>query len=400
MKKASKYISYGAMAAVILAMAAATVLEKLKGPESALATVYHSTWFMVLWGVLAVFGMVLLLSRDVSRRFFTMGMHIAFVLILAGALVTHLTGESGAIHLRQGEETTAYEMDSGEKAPLDFGLKLDKFTIDYYPGTKRPMDYKSDVTILPSGEKRTISMNHILKWKGYRFYQADFDEDLSGSILAVSHDPWGVGITYCGYILLLVCMLGFFFEKGTAFRSYCASLTIPRALKVTLYVLAGLLLAGCFWMICRKWIFQPLVPVLRSPLLWIHVVSMIISYSIFALVAVIGIVGLCMRNESSSTQLKTLSLTVLYPAVFLLTFGTFLGAVWANISWGNYWGWDPKETWALITMLVYSLALHGGSLKIFRRPRFFHIYCILALLSVLITYFGVNLILGGMHSYA
>jgi ABC-type transport system involved in cytochrome c biogenesis permease subunit len=95
-----------------------------------------------------------------------------------------------------------------------------------------------------------------------------------------------------------------------------------------------------------------------------------------------------------------ISLIVLYPAVFLLAFGTFLGAVWANISWGNYWTWDPKETWALITLLVYSLALHGGSLKVLQNPRVFHIYCIIALLSVLITYFGVNLILGGIHSYA
>ena len=95
-----------------------------------------------------------------------------------------------------------------------------------------------------------------------------------------------------------------------------------------------------------------------------------------------------------------MSLVVLYPAVFLLTFGTFLGAVWANISWGSYWAWDPKETWALITMLIYAMMLHGGALRPFRHPRFFHLYSILAFVAVLITYFGVNLILGGMHSYA
>ena len=83
-----------------------------------------------------------------------------------------------------------------------------------------------------------------------------------------------------------------------------------------------------------------------------------------------------------------------------MTFGTFLGAVWANISWGGYWAWDPKETWALVTMLVYSLALHGSALEVFRNPRFFHWFTIIAFLCVLITYFGVNLLLGGMHSYA
>jgi ABC-type transport system involved in cytochrome c biogenesis permease subunit len=400
MKTTCKYLSYGSMAAVVLAMAAATVLERLKGAESALSLIYHSPWFMALWGVLAVTGMVFLLSRGVSRRIFTLGMHVAFVVILVGALVTHLTGESGSVHLRTGETSSSYELDSGETAPLGFGLRLERFSIDYYPGMKRPKDYRSDVTLLPEGEQRTISMNHILKKGGYRFYQADYDEDLQGSILAVSHDPWGVGITYAGYILLLFCMLGFFFEKETAFRTYCSRVQLSHSLKVGLYVVGALLLAGCFWLICRKWIFEPLLPVLRSPLLWIHVVSMILCYAIFALVAVLGVIGLFLHAESAQKRLQTISLIVLCPAVFLLAFGTFLGAVWANISWGNYWAWDPKETWALITLLVYSLALHGGSLKVLQKPRVFHVYCIIALLSVLITYFGVNLILGGIHSYA
>ena len=68
--------------------------------------------------------------------------------------------------------------------------------------------------------------------------------------------------------------------------------------------------------------------------------------------------------------------------------------------WGRYWGWDPKEVWALVTLLVYALPLHAGSLPWFRRPLFFHWFCIAAFLSVLVTYFGVNFLLGGMHSYA
>ena len=114
MKKLCKYLSYGSLAAVILAMTAATFLEKLKGAETALDTVYHSAWFMVLWGIAAISGMVLLLSRGMSRKAFTVGMHVAFLLILAGALVTHLTGESGSLYLRTGEEATSYEKDNGE----------------------------------------------------------------------------------------------------------------------------------------------------------------------------------------------------------------------------------------------------------------------------------------------
>ena len=98
---------------------------------------------------------------------------------------------------------------------------------------------------------------------------------------------------------------------------------------------------------------------------------------------------------------------LLYPAVLLLALGIIIGALWANISWGNYWTWDPKEVWALITLIVYAFPLHPG-LKIHpssnqaikqSNNRAFFLYCALAFLSVIITYFGVNFLLGGMHAY-
>ena len=91
---------------------------------------------------------------------------------------------------------------------------------------------------------------------------------------------------------------------------------------------------------------------------------------------------------------------MLYPAMMCLTFGIIIGAMWANISWGTYWGWDPKETWSLITLMVYATALHKTMAPGLQKPMNFHVFCILAFLSVLMTYFGVNYILGGMHSYA
>ena len=137
-----------------------------------------------------------------------------------------------------------------------------------------------------------------------------------------------------------------------------------------------------------------LMPVLQSPLLSIHVMVIMISYALFALLALNSIVNL-IRHETQDTRPE-----MLYWGLFLLTAGIFIGAIWANMSWGRYWGWDPKEVWALITMLIYSLPLHQASLPIFRNPRFTNWYFILAFLSVIITYFGVNFILGGMHSYA
>lgn len=166
----------------------------------------------------------------------------------------------------------------------------------------------------------------------------------------------------------------------------------------------GFILAG-FTMLVASLSFanpetQNLAPVLNSPLLGVHVLCMMVSYTLFGLVALIGVMGLVQRDQDGKTMLRDMSLTILYPSVFILTTGTFIGAVWANISWGSYWSWDPKETWALITILVYSAMLHGSTLSRFNRPGFFHLYAILAFITVLITYFGVNLLLGGMHSYA
>ncbi len=139
----------------------------------------------------------------------------------------------------------------------------------------------------------------------------------------------------------------------------------------------------------------PLMPVLRSPLLSIHVVCVMLAYALLALIALSCTATLCGR-----ASLLQVARTLLRPAVYLLAAGIFIGAVWANMSWGRYWGWDPKEVWALITMLVYCAPLHSGLLPRFRSPRFFALYCAVAFLSVLVTYFGVNFLLGGLHSYA
>ncbi|MDE6857148.1 MAG: cytochrome c biogenesis protein CcsA, partial [Alistipes sp.] len=125
-------------------------------------------------------------------------------------------------------------------------------------------------------------------------------------------------------------------------------------------------------------------------------------YSLLAFLMLNGIAGLWLarRRPAESARLRTAGLLMLYPALFSLAAGIFVGAVWANVSWGRYWGWDPKETWALITMMVYALPLHGESIAAFRRPAVFHGWCAAAFVSVAVTYFGVNFILGGMHGYA
>ncbi|MBR0073324.1 MAG: cytochrome c biogenesis protein CcsA [Bacteroidales bacterium] len=147
-----------------------------------------------------------------------------------------------------------------------------------------------------------------------------------------------------------------------------------------------------------------LMPVLASPLLSMHVSVIMLAYAMFFFTMINGVGALivCFGAKESAAALqqrmRNISLLMLYPAVFLLALGTCIGSVWANVSWGNYWAWDPKEVWALITLLVYSVPLMS-QFKALQKPKIFHLYCVLAFLSVLITYFGVNLILGGVHAY-
>ena len=162
----------------------------------------------------------------------------------------------------------------------------------------------------------------------------------------------------------------------------------------------------------------PLMPVLQSPLLSIHVMTVMCAYALFALQMLLGIQALFLMKKNCQLsarprrlarprivncqleRITALSQLLLYPAVFLLTIGIFLGALWANVSWGNYWSWDPKESWALITLMVYAVPLHRTPLTTRQSPLYYHIYMVTAFLAVLITYFGVNYLLGGMHSYA
>ena len=143
-----------------------------------------------------------------------------------------------------------------------------------------------------------------------------------------------------------------------------------------------------------------LMPVLQSPLLSIHVAVVMLSYALFALVALIALRCLLLKDGDLLTRLTALSRFLLYPAVALLAIGIFVGAVWANVSWGAYWSWDPKETWALILLMIYAVPLHQTPIVKADRPRRYHAYVLAAFLAVVITYFGVNYFMTGMHSYA
>lgn len=736
MKRFFKYMSFGTVAVMLLVLMTATILEKFFGTSVAVDYVYCSPWVIGLWIMLAFSAFVYLLFSGMPILSMSFVIHLSFLIILAGAFVTHVSGVQGKVHLREGAPpTTVFVLPDGELARLPFQLSLQEFRIEYYPGTHAVTDYISSIEITDKESRVTgaTSMNNIFNYRSWRFYQSGYDEDEMGATLSILHDPYGITITYIGYITLIAGMVGFFFQKKSTYRKLlkryisgrtvvlllllfgtvgikaadvpptlprdaadafgniylyyndriCPMQTLAKDFTVKLcgkssykgltaeqvlcgwlfyydewrqeplikirdkgvcsilgieggyasladftdvngyklqdalkngsdivlrraansanekyniigmvssgsflkiypytaqgimqwYSLADSLPAGisdesllfiknsmvaladnvamgcfddatallcairefqrdaggeslptevrfnaekiyntanyvrplsmvcvglgilCFLLYCRRLVaknpvlpkihnlfigvvwsvfvyltalmavrgyvgdYLPLsngfetmvfmawcsllmtlllnrrlfmalpfgillcgltlmvammgetnpkithlIPVLQSPLLSIHVVVIMLSYSLLAFAMLNGVTALLLYYSGGSLRrvelLADFSRLMLYPAVFLLAIGIFVGAVWANVSWGRYWGWDPKEVWALITMLVYSLALHSASLSPFRKPLFLHLFSIIAFLTVLVTYFGVNFVLGGMHSYA
>lgn len=734
-----KYVVLSLYALIIVCMGVATIVEKTEGREFAAEAIYGSWWFVALWGLLAMGAMAFLLRRKVHKRWAVFMLHISFVVMLAGALVTHLTAESGMVHLRVGKGVSTFMLND-QKVQLSFVMTLTDFQMLTYPGTDAVMDYRCNIIINMVGNNDTmsVSMNNIGKTDGYRFYQSAYDTDGKGTQLLVTHDPYGIGITYVGYVMLMISLLWTMCSRHTRIRQlyrlatkplmlfaffmlattdalgadltpvsreiahdfgkvvvlykgrlcpvntaacefvtklcgksswngYSADeifvgwmvfyteweqqklilvkngevqrmlgiegkwasvrdfynhdntyklsgkandLTIPEATrkaireadekiqivtmfynsemlrifplnslnhssaawsgswftpgstelplgtpeaefqfinhamdrlvenilvnnvarakliigKIRLYqkekagavipsplmvnievlyntmqsarwvvflfltlciilalqelriipkrqyvsaILQTLCIGGGLLfltvLLVMRWIvsghvpmsngyetmlfmswstllltilfmnkmpvlkaFGPLVsafcmlvsmiavgtpqitqlmPVLQSPLLTIHVAVIMIAYALLALITLIAVQYIVLINrrkaqerKDEGEQLTALSQLMLYPAVALLTVGIFVGAVWANVSWGSYWSWDPKETWALITLMIYAVPLHKSFMSV--SPSRYHLYILLSFLTVLMTYFGVNYFLTGMHSYA
>lgn len=375
---------------LIAVLAAGTVVERLHGSDFALEHVYGTWWFVGLWALMAGLMVYMAVKYRMWKRVAVCTLHLAILFILLGALFTMLTGQHGRMLLEPGKPTnTFYVGNKVENHPvgLPFTLTLDRFEIETYEGSSKPKDYVSYLQVI-DGEQRedvVISMNHILKHKHYRFYQSDFDGE-GGSILDVARDPWGIAITYTGYAFLFFSLIVILFQQRKTYKVVTISwLAVLVVLLVVLYI---------------RMLTHPLLPVLRSPFFSLHISTIVTAYALLLGIMIVGIIAVIKPKDSVRLErLKHLSLSMLYPAVALLAIGIFIGAIWANVSWGNYWSWDPKEVWALITLLIYAAPLHEKLWKSFQKPVFFHVYCILAFLSVLITYFGVNLILGGVHAY-
>ena len=211
------------------------------------------------------------------------------------------------------------------------------------------------------------------------------------------HAPWSNGYESMIYVAWATMFFGLLFGRKSA-------LTIAATTFVTSMIL---MIAHWNWMDPS---IGNLVPVLDSYWLMIHVAIIVASYGPFTLSMILGLLALLLYAFTTSKNKKRLDLSIkeitninemsLTVGLVLLTIGNFLGGIWANESWGRYWGWDPKETWALVSIMVYAFVLHMRLVPGLRSRLSFNVVSVFAFATILMTYLGVNHLLSGLHSYA
>lgn len=230
-------------------MAAATFVEKFRGTEFVHASVYGSWWFVGLWAVLALLAVAYFVGRRVRRASVVL-LHLSFAVILAGALLTHVTSWQGAVRLRVGETvSTYYENVPGGNVverKLPFELRLESFDVKYHDGTRAEADYVSRFTITDGGatQRAEVSMNNVWKYRSVRFYQSSYDPDMRGSVLALNSDPWGIPVTYAGYALLFLSLVWLLVDPKGAFRRLFKSDMMRRGVLSVMAVCAMSQAAG------------------------------------------------------------------------------------------------------------------------------------------------------------
>ena len=231
-----------------IGLAAATFIEKYQGSEVARSMVYCSPLFFLLQFLL-VLNWLAVAIRQHSLKMRKWGMlvtHGAFIIILLGALVSHLYGEEGILHLREGETSNRFSVRHAGGVTyhtLPFSVELMNFTLTRYPGSSSPSAYESELLVHMDEEviSGRVYMNNVLDVKGYRFFQASYDQDEQGTVLSVNRDVAGRTITYTGYAVLLLGLVLCFVDKRSRFMQLGRRLKELRcSVLLILSVLASL----------------------------------------------------------------------------------------------------------------------------------------------------------------
>ncbi len=274
---------------------------------------------------------------------------------------------------------------SSYQSYLIFGLlMLIVFFIKIFvkPSAKSSKRFKRITIVL------TVLTGIVFIYHGYGIYMRWY---ISG------HAPWSNGYEAVIFIAWVTMLFGLIFSRKNA------------------VILAGAAILACLMIFVTEMNLMdpditPLQPVLKSYWLMIHVAIITGSYGPLGIACILGILNLVLyivRNKNNG-QIVTLNINELtYVSemtmtigVFMLTIGTFLGGIWANESWGRYWGWDPKETWALVAVLVYAVILHLRYIPALKNKFTFNVASVWGYSAILFTFFGVNFYLVGLHSYA
>ena len=220
-----------------ISMAVATFIEKSYGAELAKVAIYYSPLFLLLQFLLIVNFVMIVIRRHLFKlkRWGLLLLHFSFIVILIGALITHLFGKEGILHLREGETNNRIMVQTNhghDALILPFQVELVKFTLTRYPGSMSPSSYESELLIHADGTTRheRVYMNNVLDIKGYRFYQASFDTDEKGTILSVNKDVAGRSVTYTGYFLLFIGCIACLFGENSRLRTLYRQLLVSISL--------------------------------------------------------------------------------------------------------------------------------------------------------------------------
>lgn len=231
-----------------IALAVATGIESSKGTLVAKTSVYQSLWFIILqvFMVVVTVGVMIKTKLFQRKRYGVILLHISLILILVGALVTHIFGYEGMVHIREGQKTQTMMMlgqgpeASTEIVDLPFSLELKDFLLERYPGSQSPSSYESFLIVEKDGQRTEehIYMNRVLDLGGYRIFQTSYDPDELGSVLTINCDPYGTSISYFAYALMCLGFLLVIVGPNTYFRVKLRELNSMYKKSLTVLVMA------------------------------------------------------------------------------------------------------------------------------------------------------------------
>ena len=218
-------------------MATATIIENFHGSAFVSRHIYGSWWFSLSWIALTILAIAWIVRRKLRRPSLLM-LHFSFVVILVGALLTHLSSDEGMLHLRQGVTTDSYSrlIQPGKtmETALPFSVRLDSFQIKYHEGTEAVADYLTHFTIIDKTSdhktKAIVSMNNIFNYGHTRFCQSGYDNDMLGSRLSLSRDPYGIAVSYTGYALLFLSFIWMLADPKGPYRRILRLLSLRKSL--------------------------------------------------------------------------------------------------------------------------------------------------------------------------